>query len=274
LAFLLEQLPGLGRNKVKSLLEHGQVSVNGEVITRFDHPLEIGRQVVINRNKTVPADEYSGLKILFEDKAIIVIEKEAGLLSVASEKEKEKTAFRILSGHVKIQNLKNRIFTVHRLDRESSGVMMFAKTKEIQTALQENWEKAVRERLYTVVVEGRVRGKSDTITSWLKENKIHRMYSSPIPGDGQKSVTHYKVLKTNDKYSLLEVLLETGRKNQIRVHMQDIGHPVVGDEKYGAISNPLKRLGLHAHVLTFYHPVTGEEMRFESPVPKQFLRLF
>jgi len=162
---------------------------------------------------------------------------------------------------------------VHRLDREASGVMLFAKTKQAQTAMQRHWDTAVRERRYAVVVEGTVAGHGDTVTSWLKENKIRKMYSSRIPGDGQRAVTHYQVLRTNARYSFLEVRLETGRKNQIRVHMQDIGHPVTGDAKYGAAHNPIGRLCLHAQVLSFSHPMTGEELRFESPVPKRFLQL-
>ena len=151
---------------------------------------------------------------------------------------------------------------------------MFAKSREIQQILQNAWNKDVIERSYVVVVEGRVQQDQGSITSWLKENKARVMYSSPTPDDGQKAVTHYQVLKKNDEYSLLQVRLETGRKNQIRIHMKDLGHSIIGDKKYGATQNPVNRLGLHARVLVFRHPVTGEELRFETPTPKKFIRLF
>lgn len=274
LKFLLAQLPGKGRNNIKSLLAHGQIAVEHQVITQFNHPLKIGQQVSVNWTKLREDSQNQGLKVLFEDQAIIVIEKQAGLLSIAAAQEKEQTAYSILSKHVKKADPKHRIFVVHRLDKDTSGVMMFAKSEEVQQLLQNAWKEVVLERSYVVVAEGTMTQGQGTITSWLKENKSLLMYSSQTPNDGQKAVTHYQVLKKNKKYSLLEVKLETGRKNQIRVHMQDLGHSVVGDKKYGATQNPIKRLGLHARVLTFKHPVTGAEMRFESAIPKEFLSLF
>ena len=270
--FLIAHLIGKGRNSIKSLLARGQVSLNNSVITKFDYPLEKGQQVVINWTKD--ESQLEGLKILFEDPYLIVIDKEAGLLSVSSDKEKEITAYSILNEHIKKKDIRKRIFVVHRLDRDTSGVMMFAKSKEIQQSLQNAWQDVVVERSYVVVVEGRVKKEQDTISSWLKQSKALIMYSSHIPEDGQKAITHYRVIKRNTNYSLLEVHLETGRKNQIRVHMHDIGHNIIGDKKYGATKNPLKRLGLHARVLAFKHPVTGEQKRFETLTPKEFLSLF
>jgi len=163
---------------------------------------------------------------------------------------------------------------LHRLDRDTSGVMMFAKSEKIQQLLQNAWKEAVLERSYIAVVEGLVTKEEGTITSWLTESKAFIMYSSRTPNGGQKAVTHYQVLKKNKNYSLLEVKLETGRKNQIRVHMKDIGHSIIGDKKYGATKHPIGRLGLHARVLAFTHPVTGEEVRYETDIPKVFLSLF
>ena len=272
--FLLVQLPNKSRNDIKSLLAHRQISVDNEVITQFNHPLLSGQQVVVNWAKVLIEEQPAGLNIVFEDPYIIIIEKQAGLLSIATATEKEQTAYSILSDHVKKRDPKNKIFVLHRLDRETSGVMMFAKSEMIQQALQKAWKEAVLERTYIVVVEGAVTNEQGTITSWLTESKAFIMYSSHTPNNGQKAITHYRVLKKNKHYSLLEVKLETGRKNQIRVHMKDIGHSVIGDKKYGATKHPIGRLGLHAQVLAFKHPTTGEVVRYESEIPKVFLNLF
>lgn len=274
LKFLITQMPDKGRNSIKSLLAHRQISVDSKVTTLYNQPLEVGQQVIVSGLKVLEEIQPQGLRIVFEDPYIIVIEKQAGMLSIATALEKEHTAYNILSEHVKKRDSKNRIFVVHRLDRETSGVMMFAKSEEVKEALQNAWKEVVLERSYIVVVEGFVSKDQGTITSWLKENKALCMYSSRTPNDGQKAVTHYQVLKKNNSYSLLEVKLETGRKNQIRVHMQDIGHSVIGDKKYGGSKSPINRLGLHAQVLTFQHPISGEEVRFESQIPKGFLNLF
>jgi len=272
--FLIQKLPAKSRKDIKSLLAHGQISVNNQVITQFNHPLVNGQQVVVNWAKVLIEEQPQGLNIVFEDEYIIIIEKQAGLLSIATATEREQTAYSILSDHVKKRDPKNKIFVLHRLDRETSGAMMFAKNEKIQQMLQSSWKEAVLERTYVVVVEGSVTKEQGTITSWLKENKAFIMYSSRTPNDGQKAITHYKVLKKNKHYSLLEVKLETGRKNQIRVHMKDIGHSVIGDKKYGATKHPIARLGLHARVLAFKHPITGEEVRYETDIPQEFLNLF
>lgn len=272
--FLIEKLPHKNRSEIKSLLSHRQISIGDEVTTQFNHPLEIGQEVVVSWTRVLIEEQPEGLKIVFEDPHIIIIEKEAGLLSIATETEKALTAYSILSEHVKKRDPKNRIFVLHRLDRETSGVMMFAKSEKVQQLLQNAWKETVLERSYVVVVEGAVVKDEGTITSWLTESKAFIMYSSRTPNDGQKAVTHYQVLKRNKHYSLLEVKLETGRKNQIRVHMKDIGHSVVGDKKYGSTKQPLSRMGLHARVLAFTHPVTGEEVRYETDIPKEFLNLF
>jgi len=272
--FLQSALPSKSRSDIKSLLTHHQISIDNEIITQFNYLLKIGQQVVVNWTKVLLEDQPEGLNIVFEDLHIIIVEKEAGLLSIATATEKEHTAYSILSEHVKKRDPKNKIFVLHRLDRDTSGVMMFAKSEKVQQLLQNAWKEVVLERSYVAVVEGLVTQEQGTITSWLTESKAFIMYSSRTPNAGQKAVTHYKVLKKNKNYSLLEVNLETGRKNQIRVHMKDIGHCIIGDKKYGATKHPIGRLGLHARVLAFKHPITGEEVRYETDIPKEFLNLF
>lgn len=272
LPFLLKVMSNRSRNSVKSILTREQVAVDGQAITAHNHALESGQTVAILKNKAaVNESKLSGVTILHEDTDIIVINKDAGLLSIASQKEKEETAYRQLMKHVRREHPRNRIFVVHRLDRDTSGVMMFAKSERVKQVLQQSWKDLVQERSYAALVEGVVKKEADTISSWLKETKTYRMYSSSKPNDGQHAVTHYKKLQANKHYSLLEVYLETGRKNQIRVHMQDLGHPIVGDKKYGSNVNTIGRLGLHARVLAFTHPTTKEPMHFKTDIPKAFL---
>lgn len=272
--FLSAQLPGQGRNNIKSLLANRQITVNEEIVTLYNHPLEIDQRVVVHWDKVRKENQPRRLEILFEDRDLIVIVKEAGLLSIATTQEKGETAYSILSDHVKKRDPKNRIFIVHRLDRETSGVMLFAKSEKVKELLQKDWKETVYERSYIAITEGLITSPEGTITSWLKESKTFMVYSSPTPNGGQKAVTHYKVLKKNKNYSMLEVQLDTGRKNQIRVHMQDIGHSIIGDKKYGSTKSPLRRIGLHARVLAFRHPISGEDVRFETEIPKEFLSLF
>lgn len=272
LPFLLTHITGRGRNAIKSILSRGQVSVNGKVITQHNFQLQQGHIITIDQEKPVKVAEFIGLTIVHEDDDLIVIQKDAGLLSIATAEENELTAYRQLMEHVRISNPKNRIFVVHRLDRDTSGVMMFAKSERIQQALQTTWKDTVKERSYVALVEGAVKKSEGTISSWLKETSTLKMYSSPHEGDGRHAITHYKLIQANRHFSLLEVKLETGRKNQIRVHMADIGHPIAGDKKYGATTKTVGRLGLHARVLSFIHPTTGELMTFESPIPKTFLK--
>ena len=274
LVFLLDKLAGQGRNSVKSMLAHCQVTVDGRAETKYNYPLKPGQTVAVSKERRAAEPELAGLRILHEDDDLIVVYKDAGLLSIAAGDENEPTAYRQLTAHVRRQDPRSRIFVLHRLDRETSGVMMFAKSERVQQHMQNNWNEVVKERSYVALVEGTVKKPQGTISSWLKESATLKMYSSPRPNDGQHAVTHYKVLKAAKICSLLEVTLETGRKNQIRVHMQDIGHPVVGDKKYGAKTKPIGRLGLHARVLAFEHPTSGELLRFVSPIPKAFLSQF
>lgn len=271
LPFLQKVLSHLSRNAVKAVLAKGNVSIDGEVITKFNYDLQEGQVVIIHQCDRSIKNKLSGLTILYEDKDIIVIEKESGLLSISNSKEKEVTAYRQLTDYVKSKHPKNRIFIVHRLDRDTSGVMMFAKSENVKRALQSEWKDIVNKRTYLAVVEGKVQKTEGNITSWLKETKTHVMYSSSKPNGGKKAITHYKVIQANPSFSLMELNLDTGRKNQIRVHMKDIGHSIVGDKKYGAQQNPIGRLGLHAKEIMFIHPISGEELQFTSKVPESFI---
>jgi 23S rRNA pseudouridine1911/1915/1917 synthase len=270
--FLTGKLPALSRNNIKSLLTHRQIQVNGQVVTQYNHPLKAGDQVAVDWSLVRDAGQGPGLKILYEDADLMIIDKPAGLLSIASNQEKLHTAYHQLTDYVRQSDPDAHMFIVHRLDRDTSGVMLFAKNETAKRRLQDAWKEMVTDRAYVALVEGQVK-KAGSIKSWLKETKTGLMYSSSIPADGLEAVTHYRVLQATPEYSLLELRLETGRKNQIRVHMKDMGHSIVGDRKYGAVTNPLGRLGLHAHILAFYHPVTGKLMRFETEIPQKFSRL-
>ena len=272
--FLLAKMPNRSRSKIKFLLGNKQVLVDGQPISQFNHQLIRGQQIEISKQRVEPAKRSREYTIVFEDEELIVIDKQAGLLSISTEKEKRATAYSLLSSYVKKQNVDNKIFVVHRLDRETSGLMLFAKSEEVKYHLQELWNNTVIERTYLAIVEGVIEKPEGVITSYLVEGKTFKVHSSQDPKRGKKAITNYKVLKQNKNYSLLKVNLETGRKNQIRVHMQDIGHSVVGDKKYGAGSNPIKRLGLHAQQLSFIHPITGKKLFFETKVPTIFMRMF
>ncbi|AWV98532.1 RluA family pseudouridine synthase [Arcticibacterium luteifluviistationis] len=274
LIFLLAVMPGKSRQVVKNILRDKQVLVENEITSQYNQILKVGQKVEIRKDKQFQNKKLQGLKIIFEDEHLIVIDKEAGILSMATAKQKDNTAYSILSDYVKDQISSNNIFIIHRLDRETSGIMMYAKTQKVQKMLQENWNDNILERSYLAVIEGKLKKEKSTITSYLTESKSFIVYSSQNATKGKKAVTHYEVLKTSKNYSLLKVDLETGRKNQIRVHMQDVKHSVVGDSKYGATSNPIRRLGLHAWVLAFTHPITKSKMRFNTEVPVLFSGLF
>ncbi len=272
--FLIENLPNKNRNNIKSLLKNKQVLVDGAAISQFNHPLNPGQEVMITESRFSDKD-MKGIKIVYEDEYLIAVEKASGILSIATDKEREKTAYNIVKNYVKSRNPLEKLFIVHRLDRETSGVMIFARTEEMQQILQTNWQKMVLERTYVAVVEGKVEKDSDTIVSYLKENSAFVTFSSDKKIEGsKKAITHYTVLKRSKGFSLVEANIETGRKNQIRVHMQSLGHSVVGDKKYGATTNPLGRLGLHAKSIIFKHPKTGKVLSFQTGIPAKFSGMF
>lgn len=273
--FLLIHFKGKSRNAIKSILTHKQVSVNGKAVTQYNFPLKPEDEVSITKGKVIEEFKHPKIKVVYEDDCLMVIDKAAGLLTVSTNSgKKEQTAFNILLNYQKIKDPQNHLYVVHRIDRETSGLLMFAKNKKTQLNLQDNWHKNVTERVYIAVVEGVPEKDEDTIVSYFYESKALKVHSNKNDKDGQKAVTHYKIIRSNGNYSMLKFELETGRKNQIRVHAHDIGHPIVGDKKYGNDSSPIGRMCLHASVLAFIHPETGEEMRFESKIPAKFNYLF
>jgi 23S rRNA pseudouridine1911/1915/1917 synthase len=267
LPYLLSLPLGLSRKQAKDFLRFRAVSVTRMTTLRHDTQLEPGDVVTIAAGKQVPAAslERHGLKLVYLDEDIVVVDKRAGLLSMGSEGEKERTAHRILNDHLKAltSSPSQQAFIVHRLDRETSGLMIFARSRAIQTVLQENWKSVTKK--YLAVVEGVPAKAEGTLRDNLVESKSLRMHR--VERGGELAITHYCVLRTARDNSLLELTLETGRKNQIRVQLAGLGHPVVGDRKYGATTDPARRLALHSWELTFCHPVSGAPMNFRSAMP-------
>lgn len=274
LEFLLKELSGISRNRAKDILAGHGITVDKHETTRFDQPLHPGQVVRVSKHKRATQLLNKYVRIVYEDKDLVVIEKSEGILSMPAT-AKQYSAKQVLDEYFEKRHFKCTAHTVHRLDRETSGLMMYAKSIEIAKILEDNWHNIVFDRRYVAVVSGEMEREGGTIESWLKDNKAYITYSSPTdPGGGKYAITHYHTLMTSPRCSLVEMKLETGRKNQIRVHMKDIGHPVAGDDKYGDGFNPIGRLCLHAYRLNFYHPRTGEVMEFETPFPTRFTKLF
>ncbi len=271
--FLLLNLKKKSRDNIKSFLRNKQVLVNGQPVTQFNHELHPADKILIAGERHANSLLSRNMRIVYEDEHIIVIDKNAGILSMASDNEKYLTAYNILSNYVKLQRPANRIFIVHRLDRDTSGLMMFARSEKVQSLLQKDWRNNVTARTYIALVEGEVTQPEGIIKSYIYESKALMMHSTQNPDKGELAITLFKTLKCNKDYSLLSVTLQTGKKNQIRLHMQELGHSIVGDKKYGASGSPIGRLGLHASVLAFIHPVTGKELHFVSKAPAKFRRL-
>lgn len=275
LQFLLDKQVRKSRNAVKSLLAHKQIKVNNKLQTQFDFELKAGDRVsVMKFNQARKLNKMKGLTIVFEDEYIIVIEKEAGMLSVGTEKEKTLTIFNILNNYVKAKGKKDsRIFVLHRLDREISGLMIFSKDAETQSICQKNWDLIVPEHKYLAVVEGQLEPREGSIRSWLTENKNYMIFSSSFNNGGIEAISHYKTIAETKHCSLLEIELQTRRKNQIRAQLNQLKHPIVGDKKYGASSNPIKRIALHSQRMTIKHPISGQKLEFESNLPKAISQL-
>ena len=282
MSFLLSKLGGMTRTSVKQLLSQRRVTVNAGIQTRHDTPVKPGDMVQINQGRGNVELRHPKLRVIYEDNALIIVEKKNGLLTVPyNPKSSEMTAYSILKDYVRKQSNRNTVHVVHRLDRETSGVLVFAKSAELQEYMRTYWKQLVTRRTYVALVEGHLEKKEGTITSWLTEdNQTAMVYSSDKDNGGQKAITNYKVLKATTigegeqeiNISLVELNLETGRTNQIRVHMQSIGHPIIGDRKYGHGNeySPIDRLCLHARTLEFIHPMTEKKVRFEAPLPKEF----
>jgi 23S rRNA pseudouridine1911/1915/1917 synthase len=250
------------------MLQSGRVRVNGEVEKNARREVEGGDAIEVAQ-KSVQFDLPPGIAILHEDDDVIVVLKSHGLLTVATERERETTAQAYLNAYLKEKG-GERIHVVHRLDRETSGVLVFAKHFEAREALKVQFAAHDVDRVYVAVIEGELKPPRGTFRSHLRERKDLRMESVDAHPDAKLAVTHYRTIQTNGRYSMLEVTLETGRKNQIRTHLAEAGHPIVGDRLYGSTVNPLGRLGLHAKLLGFHHPATGKHLVFTAPVPKAF----
>ena len=276
LAFLFASLPEVKKNKVRQSLKFGVILVNGRATAQFDHPLRPGDVVSMRseRDRGTRNRLPAGMKIHFEDEHLIVIEKPKHLLAMASEAEREKTAYSYLTDYVRGGNERSRarIFIVHRLDRETSGLRVFARTGEAKERLQANWDQG--EKRYLAIVEGGPQAAGGVLESDLDEASPHKVYSVPASHLTRHAITHYAVLKRTARRALVELRLGTGRRHQIRVQLAEIGCPIIGDEKYSARTDPAKRLGLHAWLLKFRHPITGEELQFESPLPPELAKLF
>ncbi|WP_321332075.1 RluA family pseudouridine synthase [uncultured Bacteroides sp.] len=271
--FIMKVMSGISRNTAKSLLSKRQVLVDNVITTQYNFVLKAGMKVQISKEKGRKDFHSNLLKIIYEDGHLLVVDKREGLLSVGTDAQKERTAHSILNEYVQRSGKQFRVFIVHRLDKDTSGLMIFAKDEKTKFTLQDYWDEIVKDRRYVAVVSGELEKDNGTITSWLKDNKVYVTYSSMTNNGGEKAITHYKTIKRANGYSLVELELETGKKNQIRVHMQDMAHPVLGDSKYGDGKDPLGRLALHAFKLCFYHPVTGDLMEFETPYPAAFKKL-
>ena len=273
--FLYQAMPQRKRTSVKELLRHEQIALNGDPLTLASTPVSPGDTIKVNLVRPFIKFHNRRIRLVHEDDDIIVVNKGYGLLSMGTDKVKEGTAYSILREYVKWSNPANKLFIVHRLDRDTSGLMMFAKNAEAKDTMQHNWNNMVLNRTYVAVVEGTVETDSGTIRSYLTENSRHEVYATDTPEspESKLAVTRWRVIGRGKGRTLMEVELDTGRKNQIRVHMKSIGHPIVGDRRYGAGPSPIPRLALHAATLRFVHPVTRREMDFSTPVPAAFRSL-
>ena len=276
--FLFTALKDLKKTKIKQILKFGSVHVNGREITWYKHPLKPGDKVEIlgkERANIERSKTELGLKIVFEDNDLLVVEKPEGLLTMGTEREKVATLYFMLNEYekAKTKDSSGRVYIVHRLDRDASGLIVFAKNDAAKRGLQSHWELVTKK--YYAITEGTPKELSGTIENYLREDDFKRIYTvSKNHPEAQRAVTHYRVLRKNGGYALLEVSLETGRKNRIRVHLSGLGCPIMGDEKYGAKSDPFRRLALHACFLSFPHPITGELKTFKSPLPTPFKKIF
>ena len=269
LEFLMKAMDGISRTKVKKMLTYDSVYVNDRVVSQHNFQLKPNMRVSIKKSSEGNRFKNFWVKIVFEDDHILVVEKKAGILS-SSTTPKDESVKTILNYYLDKTHQHANAHTVHRLDKFTSGLIIFAKSKKVALEFEQDWKERVYDRRYVALVHGELPKTQVTVSSWLKDDSHYVTHSSQEDHGGKYAVTHYKKMKSGNGYSLVELQLETGRKNQIRVHLQDLGCPVVGDLKYGDGSDPINRLGLHAYKLCFKHPVTGEDMKFETDIPKSF----
>ena len=272
LAWLMENLHD-SRTKIKATLSGKGIKVNGKIVTQFDYPLVPGMKIAVSKTKQNNQFKNHYIKLVYEDRYLVVIEKKPGILSMAAG-HSSLNVKTVLDNYFKQTRQRCQAHVVHRLDRETSGLMIYAKDKQTELALEADWHNIVFDRRYVAVLSGEVVDNEGTIANWLKDSKAYVTYSSPVDNGGKYAVTHFHVLARTYEHSLVEFKLETGRKNQIRVHAADMGHPVCGDIKYGNGDDPLGRLCLHAFKLCFYHPINHRPMEFETELPQTFRKLF
>ena len=272
IAFIMEKMHGMSRNRAKALISNRVVLVNNTITTHPLAELKPGDVVQLDRSKHKKSFHCKELDIVFEDPYLFIIDKHPGLLSM-SNNSRQQTVQTVLNRYLEKGGGRNTSHLVHRLDRDTSGLMVYAKDVQTQQSLINSWQQLVSDRRYLALVKGEFEQPRGRVQSWLTEDKKFITHSSLVDNGGKYAVTHYNVLASSNGYSLVECELETGRKNQIRVHMAQLGHPVVGDRKYGSDEDPMRRLGLHAYMLCFTHPVTGKHLRFETPVPFCFEKL-
>ena len=273
LDWLIANLKGLSRNKVKDTLHGRGIKVNGKIVTQFDYPLTRGMKISVSKSKKNDTFKSRYVNLVYEDPYLVVIEKKPGILSMAAG-HKSLNVKTVLDDYFRHTKQRCTAHVVHRLDRDTSGLMVYAKDMQTEQTLEHEWHNIVYDRRYVAVVSGEMEEDEGTIANWLKDNKAYVTYSSPVDNGGKYAVTHFHVLDRTTEHSLVEYKLETGRKNQIRVHAADMNHPVCGDVKYGNGDDPIHRLCLHAYMLHFFHPVTRARMEFETPIPSQFRMLF
>ncbi|HXI14259.1 MAG TPA: RluA family pseudouridine synthase [Thermoanaerobaculia bacterium] len=268
---LAELFPDSSRTTNRQLLRSGRVRVNGASASDARQELRKGDLIDV-APRAVQQNLSPELNLLFEDEHLLVVVKASGLLTVATPTEKVETAQAHLNAYMRSQR-GERVHVVHRLDRACSGVMLFAKSFDIREMLKEQFAEHDIDRVYVAIIEGSMPAGSGTIRSFLVEEQNYKVRSTESATLGKLAVTHYRTVKSGPRYSMLEITLETGRKNQIRVHLSEAGHPILGDDAYGSKADPISRLALHARLLGFVHPVTGEKLQFESPLPAPFQSL-
>ena len=268
--FIMLSFPGKSRTGIKSLLGGELILVDGKLNTQFNHPLKAGQTMTVMSEKIAKERPIVGLKIIHEDELIIVVNKHSGLLTNSSAKERIKTAYAMINSHVQKTDANSRVFIVNKLDRDTSGILVFAKNEKVQKFLIEEWDKSIADQIYVALVEGEVRKEKDTLISYMKQSKALIVHSSQNETYGEKAVTNYEVFRRKKGSTLLKINSETKVKNQIRVHLQEMKHPIVGDKKYGAKTNAIGRMALHLKTVQITHPATKKKITFDTEVPNKF----
>lgn len=271
LDFLMKSKEGANRTTAKSLLSKRLIFVDNVITTQYNFPLKPGMKVQVSKSKGEKELRNSMLKVLYEDAYLIVVEKKSGLLAVGAPTKRERSAHSILTEHVQRSSRHRKVYLVHRLDKEASGILIFAKDEKTKLSIQDHWRDVVKELRYVAVLSGDLEKENGVICSWMNDGKLYVSHSQLGNSNEDKAITYYKTIKRANGYSLVE--LETDKKNQIRMHMKELHHPIVGDLKFGDGNDPIKRLALHSFKLSFRHPVTKQAMEFETPYPSVFKKI-